>query len=299
MEKQIFHQIDHMIRKNLDQRGMDKIHIKGELEKAGKELLKGLTVFIVTGFCVRDSLTGETDGPIGAVSLAGALEALGKKVILITDQYSKDMLYRCCEVKNLKASVEIVPYEQAEAFCIALLQKYEPSHIVGIERPGRAKDGHCYSMRGESLRDIVPNTDILFQEGKERGIITLAVGDGGNEVGMGKVCKEVAQFVNRGSQICAVVSTDYLILAGVSNWGGHGLAAVLSLLSNRMLLHDQNIEMSLLKHMVDAGAVDGYTKKRELTVDGLSLEDNLKILEGLRNIVEVELYKRHQSVMAM
>ncbi|WZL74103.1 DUF4392 domain-containing protein [Clostridiaceae bacterium 35-E11] len=299
MEQKHFYQIDTIMRKNLEQRGMEKIYLKGELEKAAKELLKSHTVFIVTGFCIRDTLTGETDGPIGAVSLAGALEALGKKVVLITDKYSKDMLYRCCEVKKLKAPIEIVPYEEAEGFCTKLLDQYQPSHIVGIERPGRAKDGHCYSMRGESLRDIVPNTDILFKEGKARGMITLAVGDGGNEVGMGNVCKEVAQFVNRGSQICAIECVDYLIVTGISNWGGHGLTAALSLLTNRMLLHNQSIEISLLKHMIDAGAVDGCTKKRELTVDGLSLEENLKVLEALRTIVEVGLSNHHDSAMVI
>ena len=48
--------------------------------------------------------------------------------------------------------------------------------------------------------------------------------------------------------------------------------------------------------MLEAGAVDGCTKKSAMTVDGLRLEDNLEILESLRNIVKGIIKK--ESAMA-
>lgn len=299
MDQKYFREIENIIRKNLDQRGMDKVNLLGDFEKGVKDLLKSSTVLIVTGFVIRDTLTGETDGPIGAISLAAALEELGKEVILITDKYSRDMLYNCCLVNDIIASIETVPYRDAEGFCDTLLKKYNPSHIVAIERPGRAKDGRCYSMRGEDLSDIVPNTDVLFKRSKELGITTLAVGDGGNEVGMGKVESFVKESVNKGDLINAVVSSDYLIVAGVSNWGGHALAAALSILSGTMMLHDSKTEKILLKSMLQAGAVDGCTKKSTLTVDGLSLEANLEILDQLRNIVKEALGEQIKNTLAV
>ncbi|MCT4595313.1 MAG: DUF4392 domain-containing protein [Anaeromicrobium sp.] len=299
MDKKYFLEIENVMRKNLDKRGMDKIKLLGEFERGVKDLLRSSTVFIVTGFVIRDSLTGETDGPIGAISLASALEKLGKKVVLITDKYSKDMLYNCCMVKHMKTPIEVVPYNDTEEFCSDLLIKYNPSHIVGIERSGRGKDGCCYSMRGENLSDLVPNTDILFEKSKELGIRTLAVGDGGNEVGMGKVAPFVINSVNKGSQICAKIATDHLIVAGVSNWGGHGLVAALSILSNVMLLHDAKTEILLLEGMLRAGAVDGCTKKPTMSVDGLSLEENVQILERLKRIVEEELDKQEEKILAV
>lgn len=284
-----FKEIENIIRKNLGQRGMDKINLGGEMEKSAKDLLESTRVMIVTGFVIKDKLIGETDGPIGAVSLASALEQLGKRVILVTDKYSEEMLHNCCIVKGVEAPIEIVPYEEDKKFCKSLLQKYKPSHVVAIERPGRAKDGRCYSMRGEDLSDIVPDTDILFEEAKELGLTTLAVGDGGNEVGMGRVSSYVINSVKMGDKICAVTSTDYLILAGVSNWGCHALTGALSLLTNKMLLHDSKIEIEMLKSMIKAGAVDGCTKEKTLTVDGLSLNDNIGILEKIRSIVELGL----------
>ncbi len=299
MDQKYFREIENIIRKNLDQRGMEKINLLGDFEKGVEDLLTSSTVLIVTGFVIRDTLTGETDGPIGAISLAAALEELGKEVILITDKYSRDMLYNCCLVKELIASIEIVPYMDAEGFCNNLLKKYNPSHIVAIERPGRAKDGRCYSMRGENLSDIVPNTDILFKRSKALGITTLAVGDGGNEVGMGKVASFVKDSVNKGDLINAAVSSDYLIVAGVSNWGGHALAAALSILSGTMLLHDSKTEKILLESMLQAGAVDGCTKESTPTVDGLSLEVNLEILDQLRNIVKEALNEQTENVLAV
>lgn len=299
MDQKYFREIENIIRKNLDQRGMEKINLLGDFEKGVKDLLTSSTVLIVTGFVIRDTLTGETDGPIGAISLAAALEELGKEVILITDKYSRDMLYNCCLVKDILTSIETVPYRDAEGFCNTLLKNYNPSHIVAIERPGRTKDGRCYSMRGEDLSDIVPNTDVLFKRSKELGIRTLAVGDGGNEVGMGKVASLIKDSVNKGELINAAVSSDYLIVAGVSNWGGHAIAAALSILTNAMLLHDSNTEKILLESMLEAGAVDGCTKKSTPTVDGLSLEANLEILDQLRNIVKEALNEQTETVLAV
>lgn len=299
MYNNYFEEIENIIRNNLDQRGMDKINLKGELEKGARNLLESTRVMIVTGFVIKDKLIGETDGPIGAVSLASALEQLGKKVILVTDKYSKDMMRNCCIVKGVEAPIEIVPYKGSQKFCESLLQEYKPSHVVAIERPGRAKDGHCYSMRGEDLSDIVPDTDILFEKAKKLGLTTLAVGDGGNEVGMGRVSSYVISSVKMGDKICAVTSTDYLILAGVSNWGGHALAGALSLLTNKILLHDRKIEIEILESMVKVGAVDGCTKEKTLTVDGLSLKDNIKILEELKNIVKIALNTQEENICAI
>lgn len=286
MNNTCYKQLEDIIRKNLKQRGLDGIELEGELEGAAASLLEGKTILIVTGFVIRDAMTGETDGPIGAVSLAGVLEQLGKVVIIITDEYSKNILHSCRNERGLTSPIEIIPFGSESSFCQRMLKRYNPTHVVAIERPGRTADRRCYSMSGNDLSDIVPNTDILFEEAKNRGVITIAVGDGGNEVGMGKIGSYIMDSLYNGKQICAAFSTDFLILAGVSNWGGHALSAALSILTRIMLLHDAKTEEKLLKSIVEAGAVDGFTRKRTMTVDGLSVEDNLEILNLLRNTAE-------------
>jgi len=285
MDTTYYAQLEGIIRKNLEKRGMDGIKLENDLFEAAKSLLSGETIIIVTGFVIRDAMKGETDGPIGAVSLAGALEKLGKRVVLLTDVYSGDFLYSCRKLTGLSYHIEIVPAAGEEIMFRKFLEYYRPTHIVAIERPGRAADGHCYSMRGEDLSDLVPNTDVLFELADLQGAVTVAVGDGGNEVGMGKIMPYIKEYIYKGNQICAAVITDYLIIAGISNWGGHALAAMLSIMSGKMLLHDGLTEKRLLKAIVEAGAVDGLTKRRELTVDGLSLAENLGVLEQLRAVV--------------
>lgn len=284
-----FSQLENIIRKNLDKRGMAEVRLEGELEGAAASLLEGGTVAIVTGFVIRAAMKGETDGPVGAVSLAAALERLDRKVLLITDRHSESLLHSCCEAMGVKCPIEIIPSGGEWIFSCLVFNVYSPTHIVAVERPGRALDGCCYSMRGEDLSDIVPNTDILFEEAKKNGITTIAVGDGGNEVGMGKARASIVASLHNGVKICSAFSADFLIIAGVSNWGGHALAAALSIMSGVMLLHDSKLEAGMLKSIIEAGAVDGCTGEKALTVDGLSLEENLKILEQLRAMAELAL----------
>ena len=59
--------------------------------------------------------------------------------------------------------------------------------------------------------------------------MTIGIGDGGNEIGMGKVLEKVAANVQYGSEIACTVASDYLVTAGVSNWGGFALAKAIFL----------------------------------------------------------------------
>lgn len=288
--------IEELVGNDAGCRGLGGSLLRGELEKAVKSLYLSSRVFIVTGFCIKDAMIGETDGPMGAASLANALLQLGKEVTLVTDKYSQSLLSACCGVLKINIPIFVVPDKGAEGYCIELLDSNPPTHVVAVERPGRARDNKCYSMRGEDITEVVPNTDPLFEEAQKRGIVTIAVGDGGNEMGMGKIKEIIVQKVNNGEKISAVTAADHLIIAGVSNWGGHGLAAAFSILASKMLLHDTGEELEMLKAMVEVGAVDGCSKNCECTVDGLSLETNLNVVKELREIVLAEISDLKEEV---
>jgi len=291
MHQNHFEELEKILKDNLGNRGLKEAFLEGELKSAAESLLDGDTVFIVTGFVIKDAVVGETDGPIGAVSLAGALEQLGKNVLFITDMYSANMLKKCADVRGVTGPIEVINHDISRWLSQNLLKIYKPSHIIAIERPGKAMDGKCYSMRGEDLSDIVPIIDTLFEEAAEMGITTIGIGDGGNEIGMGKIRSSVIKSVPMGETICASFASDYLIVAGVSNWGAHALAAALSILAQRNLLHNINKELEMLRRLVEAGAVDGCTKKRTMTVDGLSLEENLKVFLALKDAVEEQIHQ--------
>src|SRR5258707_3766177 len=55
---------------------------------------------------------------------------------------------------------------------------------------------------------------------------TTGIGDGGNEIGMGKIPWDVIRRnIPNGGLVACRVPTDHLIVCGVSNWGAYGLAA--------------------------------------------------------------------------
>jgi hypothetical protein len=78
------------------------------------------------------------------------------------------------------------------------------------------------------------------------------------------------------ANIAARVATDYTMIAGVSNWGAYALALATTVLRDRVELgRDWNsaAQRRLIESLVrDAGAVDGLTRRREPTVDGLPLD---------------------------
>ena len=83
-------------------------------------------------------------------------------------------------------------------------------------------------MRGVDVSPWTAPLDDLFLGGPWT---KLAVGDGGNEIGMGRLpAGLIARTVPNGAEIACVTSCDHLVVAGVSNWGAYGLMAALAVL---------------------------------------------------------------------
>lgn len=288
-----FDEIEKIIEYNLSKRGLSKVKLHGQMETCVNSLNESHTIVIVTGFPVKSAEVGETDGPPGALALAYALEKLNKKTIIVTDKLSEALVRAGAETLKLKGEIYIFKEENADAQSEEILNRYKPDHIIAIERPGRSKDNKSYSMYGEDITDYCPNTDILFIKAKANNIPTSAIGDGGNEVGMGKIRDLVERDVSKGKLICAQIETDNLIVAGVSNWGAYGICSGLSILNKVSLMLDEEEYEELLKVVVKAGAVDGCSKKNETSVDGLSYEENFKVFNRLKEFSEREMSKSY------
>ena len=165
----------------------------------------------------------------------------------------------------------------------------EWAHRVAIEHPGRARDGRYYSMRGRDIGEDMSYYDEGFLVKKKS--VTIGIGDGGNEIGMGKIPHEtVVKNIPNGDLIHCRVPTDHLIVAGVSNWGAYALAAgvyVLRGVKPSADLFDPNREREILEVMVREGPlVDGVTGQQTATVDGLTWDEYAKPLVRIREILE-------------
>ncbi|MFO0803933.1 MAG: DUF4392 domain-containing protein [Gemmataceae bacterium] len=219
---------------------------------------------IHTGFFIpsADPPAFETDGPLGVAFLARACHSLGIGTRILAEDAIHDAIG---DFTN--ASSEAV------------------THFVAIERAGPAADGKHYTMRG---RDTSP---FLYRNFSPDGIASIGIGDGGNEIGMGKLPHAlVAENIPNGDLIHCRVPTDHLIVAGVSNWGAYALAAgifVLRGVKPPSDLFDPDHERAILEAMVKAGPlVDGVTGKPTATVDGLTWDEYAKPLIRIREILE-------------
>ena len=96
---------------------------------------------------------------------------------------------------------------------------------------------------------------------------------------MGNVRARVARLSAKARQFVSVVTVDHLVVAGTSNWGAYGIVAELSRLGGRDLLHTSDEEQTMVVACVQAGAVDGVTRRAEPTVDRLPFGAHTGILE--------------------
>src|SRR6185436_16267080 len=114
--------------------------------------------------------------------------------------------------------------------CRSLVASMAPKVVVAIERAGMTADGTYRNSLAQDFSDGRSRLDYIIAEASERGIPTIGIGDGGNEIGMGNVPDAVARFIPLGDKICPVQKTDLLLPCGVSNWGAYAIAAAIALL---------------------------------------------------------------------
>jgi hypothetical protein len=242
---------------------------RDHLRLAALSLMRAQRVLLTSGFPILGAGVGETDGPPGVWALGRALSMLGVEVAFVTDPLHRPLF----EALGARPLLSWEP---------DLLGQWRPTHLVAVERPGRARDGRYYNMKGEEITHLVAPLDGLFLEAESRGIVTIGIGDGGNEVGMGRVFQKVIRSIPHGMRIASTVDTDYVIVAGVSNWGAYGLAGALSVLSGRDLLPSVDDLRRSVQAVVDAGGVDGVSGRKEVLVDGQPLSKSVEILQEIR-----------------
>jgi len=238
----------------------------------------------------------ETDGPPGAAVLGRALRRLGADVSYVTDAETIPVM--AAALRALGEPPDVHAYGDGPRAADDVLARARPTHLVAIERPARSRSGDYLNMRGHSVAEWNRPIDELFvavgsgdaTSRSKRGWpargrrvsggrpVTVGVGDGGNEIGMGNVRGRLVRQGALMARIAATVTVDHLVVAGVSNWGAYGIAANLGQLAGEPLLHTPAQERELIAACVEAGASDGVTRRREPTVDALPLDVHASIV---------------------
>lgn len=236
-------------------------------------------VFILTGWYIPTCDAAETDGPAGALAMGNALDALGFTTHYVSDGHAASLLRQTSDPERV-IEFPLADWAESEAFAAGLLDRYAPTLIISIERPGFTADGTYRNMRGVDISQHSAKLDYLVMHHPR----TIGIGDGGNEIGMGNLAEYIPSVGTLVETPCTT-NVDHLIMASVSNWGGYGLVAALSQETGRDLLPSGEEERYLINRLVELGAVDGVLGKGQPTVDTFTLDENATVLEQLRRIV--------------
>lgn len=279
---------------------------------------EGGTVILTTGSVSRAWITpalGENDGPAGAAAIARAL-VLGRNAtcVLLCEETLLPAIRNTCQATGLfpvsldeaaiaradksLATIVMLPFatedEAGQAEATAILDRLQPDLLFSTERVGRNAQGVYHSMKGIDYGMGRARVDLLFDEGLLRGIPVVAVGDGGNEIGMGKVMDHVTAHVPFGDRcqcgcgggIGAVTGCDVLVTAACSNWGCTAIAAAMAARArDPRLLHTPEREALLLDTMLANGLVNSTHGIVDDSVDGIPRESHISVAELCRTIV--------------
>jgi len=322
--------LDQLIRLDIPARGIIGTLYEAARLKAGqpltlaavkllqKAIKPGDKVIIATGWVDQPVVApgcGETDGPPGALALARALRLTLKAApIIVTDeclvngvkQVARAAGFECVQPEELIHSIErnklltisVLPFpvewDEARQQAVKLLDVLKPAACIALERGGVNADGIIHNMLGHDTGASQAKVDYIFQLAGERGIATLGIGDGGNEIGMANIADAVKAHVPYGAKCqcpCGggfALSTrvDVLVTATISNWAGYALAALLGIMTGtEAAICDAVQENRMLQAMPNAGFHDAIFGGVFPSVDGCEAPVQLAMVTLIREAV--------------
>ncbi len=281
-------------------------------EKILKCVGKKDTVIVMTGAGGPPWLpAGETDGAPGVAGLAWALSVgLGAIPVFLSEENNLKPIIAASQAVGLPvmnyedatsrsgAAVAIdFPKDSAAAQKAApeVLDRFKPKAIISLEKLGPNVKGEIHSVQGANFTQHHAKVQYLVEAAKEKGILTVGIGDGGNEVGFGLIVDDVRKISPFGSKcVCpcgagmaTVTATEVLVVGAVSNWAAYGIETCLGfLLKEENVLHDAAAEIRMLEACTREGAVDGMYLGPIPYVDGTRSEVQSSLITILHMILE-------------
>ncbi|HHV08299.1 MAG TPA: DUF4392 domain-containing protein [Firmicutes bacterium] len=279
-------------------------------EQLKQKLESGGYVFILTGFVFLPHEKGELDGLTGSAMVARALiKAWGAKPVFVCEEKIVSAM------KNVLRAAGIQPYdtiEEIEELPVAaavlgfssdperaaqqtteLVSHKTPDVILSIEKPGRNWRGVYHMGGGTDVSYLAAKVDDLFLAYQHKRVPTVAIGDLGNEIGLGSIENEIRAYIPFGDQcqckcgggICVETCADHLITASTSDWGSYGLTAAIAFLEEDIdIMPDSALVKKVLECANQNDLIDGSGWVIP-SIDGIGLEYNMLLIDVLRNCI--------------
>lgn len=222
-------------------------------------------IAVVTGVVFDGLPAGEIDGPIGAVVLANALSALGRRPEVLVEA----PLVPVVEALRHRIGGDFVIVDTSEA-TPAEVEAWadEYAAAVAIEKLGKNRAGVRHSISGTPLPPEEPALDDLFTAMLEKGKPTIGMGDGGNEIGFGAIYEHVRELIPEATQcecscgdgMATTTATEVVMPVNVSNFGAYAIVAALAMKTDKpSLLPSGSTVIDLIQVAVRLGCLDGGT----------------------------------------
>lgn len=274
----------------------------------------GDAVLFVTGAGPPPFLpSGENDGPVGSAVLARALAlGLGASPIYVSEPHHAGPIAACSSAAELPirpgevptggygAWIDIVPADADIASWAAReFDRRQPRAVVFIEKLGSNAKGVVHGSTGIALfPDPVPDFSPVAAEATRRGIVTIGIGDAGNEIGCGLIYDEVRNIQDFavtcqcecGDGMATTATADHLLVASVSNWGAYAIESALAhLLGMVDLPHGPKLQRRVLDACLEAGGYEALHCSTADLVDGISGESSVSLTQIMGEMVRISL----------
>ena len=185
-----------------------------------------------------------------------------------------------------------IPLESAQTEASRLFETYEPKAILAVEKNGPNAEGKYCMVDGEDNSDCVMKAAEFYYEAARRGVLTIGIGDRGNEIGFGAIAETPRRLLPFGKLATDNTVGDVLVTACVSNWGASGIAAALATILKRSdIMHDPETERRMMHWCMQAGGVDGFTCAPIPQADGMREPTHVGICALLNEIVRAPAAK--------
>ncbi len=283
-------------------------------EELKKVCTKDSLVVISSGFVLLPYLPyGESDGPVGAVALARAInKAFGSKILLLTEKVCVPSLKAICAgagilpldsdvAREVPSSITISEFpingDEAAQKAAEIFKTLNPVAMITVEKAGRNSKGVYHTSPGGDMSASTAKVDILFDMLRENNRLTIGIGDYGNEIGLGSVIEAVKKIAPTaicckcpcGGGIATMVEAKVPVVAAISNWGANGIIAALAMLLNDFtVLHDSDTEYRMIEQCCLSGACDGVTVKPSFSVDGITIEGHVAMNRLLHEVIRAK-----------
>lgn len=274
----------------------------------------GDAVLIVTGRSDPETgPSGQTDGPPGAAALASALSlGLGAVPVLLTEQENVENVAAVCRAAGMALRAPEVARRVPDTCAVlplaaddrALMQAeeymayFQPRAVIAVEKLAPNRSGVAHRASGRAAPPTRARAEVLFELARARAILTVGVGDSGNEIGFGMI-EDVVRHLDPRGQICicpcgaglaSAVPTEVLVAANTSNWGAYGIEAALAALLHRPdLMHSTDAERRMLETCAGLGGSDAGASSGQPRVDGVPVQVSEAVVSVLDCIVRLGL----------